>query len=736
MSRAAAAVLAFILLLATALPALADEKAPPAPDAPAVVPGSATAGEVVPGEVVVKWRDARLGRERATERGLAVVSEVGAEAGTEVGTSGKGLPEVVSTQGRPVDEVLAELKADPAVEYAEPNYVVTLAEEPTVTAVAVDDPKTGPQYSLDRMRVRDAWAYSTGGPGKVAVLDTGVDFGHPDFTGRIPPGYDFVNNDGDASDDNGHGTWVSGIIAANANDGIGIAGISWEDSILPVKIMNANGTGDTSDLTSGIVWATDHGASVINMSVGGFPYSQYVHDAIRYAWNHDVVLVGAAGNNATDGQFFPASYPEVISVSATQTEDEFTFWSNYGPDVDVSAPGASVLTTNCQACKPMEQDISGDHRYTYISGTSFAAPNVAGVVALIRGRWQTMTAAQVVDRLKSTVDDLGYPGWDRRYGHGRVNALRAVGGSSPTITLGGGDNLEYDNTIPTARLVQLGTTLRPNLYPAGDVDVMAVDVPRAGRLDIAVVPVVDNRAWPWHRSSLSVDVVLNIYDADGVHLATVDDANPAATDRASVQMSGPGRIFLRVHNYTPNGNKAAYALSTAYVDNVLFTDIGGSPFESDIVWLAGAGITTGCSDTLFCPKQAVTREQMATFLARAMDLPAAATDYFVDDAASPHQGDINRVAAAGVTQGCASGYFCPGATVSREQMASFLVRALRLPPTVNDYFTDDEQSMHEGAINSLAAAGYTTGCTQTAFCPANPVTREQMAAFLHRAFGS
>ena len=219
----------------------------------------------------------------------------------------------------------------------------------------------------------------------VAVLDTGIELGHPELAGRIVPGHDFVNNDGDASDDNGHGTWVSGIIAANANDGIGIAGISWSDRIMPVKIMNASGTGDTSDLTAGIVWATDHGATVINMSVGGFPYSQFVHDAVRYAWNHGVVLVGAAGNNAASGQFFPASYPEVISVSATQVDDEFTHWSNYGADVDVSAPGASVLTTNCAVCKPIEQDLTGDHRYTYISGTSFAAPNVAGVVALILG---------------------------------------------------------------------------------------------------------------------------------------------------------------------------------------------------------------------------------------------------------------------------------------------------------------------------------------------------------------
>jgi subtilisin family serine protease len=727
-SRATSLVLAVVLLLVTAIPALANEAAPPLPEAPAEPTGEIAPGEIVPGEVVVKWRDAQSGPEHAARRGLAVIAELGAP--------GKGLPELVSTEGRPVDDVLAELQADPAVEYAEPNYVLALAEEPSVAAVSVNDPKTGPQYSLDRMRVRDAWGFTTGAPdGVVAVLDTGVEFGHQDLAGRVLPGHDFVNNDSNAADDNGHGTWVAGIIAANANDAIGIAGISWRDRILPVKIMNANGTGDTSDLTSGIVWAADHGATIINMSVGGFPYSQYVHDAIRYAWSRDVVLVGAAGNNATDGQFFPASYPEVISVSATQTDDEFTFWSNYGPDVDVSAPGASVLTTNCQACKPIEQDISGDHRYTYISGTSFAAPNVAGVVALIRARNPAMPNSWVVDRLKTTVDDLGYAGWDRRYGHGRVNALRAVGGSSPTIPLGGGDNLEYDNTLQTAKLVQLGTTLRPNIYPAGDVDVMAVDVPRAGRLDVAVVPVIDTRAWPWHRSSLTVDVVLNMYHADGTHIATVDAADPAATDRGSVQLGGPGRILLRVHNYTPNGNRTAYAISTAYVDNVGFTDIGDSQFQADIDWLAAAGITLGCSDTLFCPRHVVTREQMASFLARAIGLPTAAGDHFVDDESSPHEGDINKVAAAGVTQGCAMWYFCPGLTVSREQMASFLARALQLPPSTTDFFSDDEHSVHEGDINRLAAAGITSGCTATTYCPSSAVTREQMAAFLHRAFG-
>jgi subtilisin family serine protease len=717
LSRALAPILTLLILLASALPAAAMD---------AEVPVTPEAGDIVPGEVVVKWRDAAHGPQAAATHGLAVVAELGAP--------GKGLPEVVSTEGRSVDEVLAELRADPAVEYAEPNYRFGLAVDGATSAVSVNDPKSGPQYSLDRMRVRDAWSMTTGGSRVVAVLDTGVEFSHPDLAGRVLSGYDFVNNDLWAGDDNGHGTWVSGIIAANTNDGIGIAGISWSDKILPVKIMSAAGTGDTSDLTAGIIWAADHGAHIINMSVGGFPYSTYVHDAIRYAWNRGIVLVGAAGNRAREEVFFPASYPEVVSVSATQVDDEFSNWSNYHADVDVSAPGASVLTTNCAACKPVEQDLSGDHRYTYISGTSFAAPNVAGVVSLIWARYPGMTNAQVVDRLKSTVDDLGYAGRDARYGHGRVNAFRAVGGSPPAIPLGGGDSLEFDNTLAAAKVVALGTTLRPSLYPAGDVDVLAVDVPRAGRLDVAVVPVIDNRSWPWHKSSLTVDVVLNMYHANGTHIATVDADDPFATDRASVQMNSGGRILLRVHNYTPNGNRIPYTISTAYVDNVGFQDIGASPFGSEIDWLAAEGITNGCSAERFCPKDSVTREQMASFLARALELPSAGADYFTDDEASVHEADINRAAAAGVTEGCGGARYCPKDSVTREQMASFLARALNLPGTSTDFFTDDELSPHEPDINRLAAAGITNGCGGTSYCPSAPVTREQMAAFLYRAF--
>jgi hypothetical protein len=176
----------------------------------------------------------------------------------------------------------------------------------------------------------------------------------------------------------------------------------------------------------------------------------------------------------------------------------------------------------------------------------------------------------------------------------------------------------------------------------------------------------------------------------------------------------------------PNGTSVLYRGA--------FTDIWESPFRDNIVWLAGSGITAGCTMGKYCPRETVTREQMASFLVRALKLPHTSTDFFTDDNGSPHQGDINRLAASGITGGCAPGRFCPRDTVTREQMASFLVRGLKLPWTGTDYFTDDNGSPHEGDINRLAASGITGGCAPGRFCPGSVITREQMAAFLHRAF--
>jgi spore germination protein YaaH len=172
----------------------------------------------------------------------------------------------------------------------------------------------------------------------------------------------------------------------------------------------------------------------------------------------------------------------------------------------------------------------------------------------------------------------------------------------------------------------------------------------------------------------------------------------------------------------------------ANFQGVWYEDILSSAFRNDILWLGEAGITSGCAVERFCPRVIVTRAQMASFLARAEDLPAATRDWYTDDATSQHQDNINRIADADITHGCAPKRFCPDGSVTRGQMASFLARALDLPATTRDWFDDDDGSLHEGAINRLAEAGITAGCEASSFCPNTRVTREQMAAFLHRSY--
>jgi subtilisin family serine protease len=578
-SRPAAPLLSLLLVASGTLVATQPlAAAPPAEGKQA----SESVVAYAPDRVVVGFHDGRRADAVQRAHGLARGVEVGAPVPDQA---------VLNTNGRAVEQVIAELQADPGVAFAEPDYQVEMAGDGAVTAVSVNDPNAVNQYSLDRMRVSDAWSLTTGAANVVAVLDTGISFVHTDLAGRIYAnpgesgsgretngrdddgngfiddvnGWDFVNGDRKPADDNDHGTWVSGVIAANPNNAQGIAGISWSDKILPVKVMDAAGSGYTSDLARGIRYAADRGAKVINMSVGGFPYDIAVKSAVDYAWSKGAVLIGAAGNNRREETYYPASYPNVISVSATQADDEFTNWSSYGTAVDVSAPGADIQTTDCGGCSTAS---AGGTAYTYVSGTSFATPNTAGVVALIRARYPTSSNQQVVDRLLATVDDLGFPGWDNRYGMGRVNAMRAVGGSTAAIVSATGDAFEPNNTIGAARGVGLGTAWQPTIHPASDPDHFRFAVPRAGRLEVTVTPVVDAVRWPM--SSLPVDPVVDAWNAAGAAIGHSDDlSDSSAVESLVLRATSATSFVVRVNNWYPNGSPGAYTIRGVYVDDVV-----------------------------------------------------------------------------------------------------------------------------------------------------------------------
>ena len=284
-----------------------------------------------------------------------------------------------------------------------------------------DDPLASYQWGW--LRIQCDQAYETGWRGwgiVVAVLDTGVDTEHPDLRDNLVEGYNFVDKNNDVTDLDGHGTMVAGIIAAVANNSLGIVGVAPDVKVMPLKVLTSEG-GSWIDLDLAILYAVNHGAKIITMSLGG-KYALLgtaTETAIKYAYQHGCVLIAAAGNDNSSEPFYPAAYDEVIAVSAIDQNDTKAQFSNYGNYVDLCAPGVNILSTM----------INGT--YAYGSGTSFAAPFVAGVAALLLSKNLELKPQEVAETLYNQAEDLGDDRWDPYYGWGLVNAYSAV--SQPPI---------------------------------------------------------------------------------------------------------------------------------------------------------------------------------------------------------------------------------------------------------------------------------------------------------------
>jgi thermitase len=274
-----------------------------------------------------------------------------------------------------------------------------------------------------------AWAYSRGSAGiRIAVVDSGIDDRHPDLRSKITEQATLASNGGDTADYIGHGTAVAGIAAAIPNNGIGIAGVGYNSSLMEVKIANNDRGGsavaDCAGLAGGIIYAADHGAQVINVSLGG-AYCSAESQAVSYAWDRDALVVAAAGNDASNTPAYPAALTDVIAVGSTDSADRPADFSNYGPDwVDIAAPGTNIETT-----LPRNPNLSGKTDYGVVDGTSFSAPMVSGAAALI---WPTVTdtnhdgytSDEVLTRLLRYADHTPETGTHWRAG--RLNVCRAV----------------------------------------------------------------------------------------------------------------------------------------------------------------------------------------------------------------------------------------------------------------------------------------------------------------------
>jgi thermitase len=340
----------------------------------------------------------------------AIAGAVSASGATEVGQISALRVHVLRVPAGAAGKVATALSRNKVVTFAEADGLSRATTTP-------NDTYWPQQWGPAKVNAAGAWDSTTGAASTVvAVLDTGVYFGHPDLQGRFAPGYDFINNDTDPSDDNGHGTQATGIIGATSNNGTGIAGMCWSCTLMPVKVLDSTGSGSWSAIASGITWATDHGAKVISMSLGGTSSSSTLQSAVNYALNHDVVVLAAAGNNGSSAPFYPAAYAGVVSVAATQSDDTLYSWSDYGSWVSVAAPGCDYATLR-----------SGGYAASFC-GTSAATPVVAGIVGLERSMLPTATRAQVISALEASAVGIGAV-----VAYGRVDAAAAVAALAGTV---------------------------------------------------------------------------------------------------------------------------------------------------------------------------------------------------------------------------------------------------------------------------------------------------------------
>lgn len=373
--------------------------------------------DVADGELLVKFK-----KSSSVAR---VMDRLGAQPIREI--SGTGYTLVQLGEGISVAEGLSRFRASGEVEAVEPNGIAHALFVP-------NDQHYSRQWGAIQMQLPEGWDQTQGSTSVViAIIDTGIDLDHPDLNDKIVAGYDFVNHDTVPQDDHYHGTHCAGIAAAETDNRIGVAGVGFNCRLMPIKVLDRNGSGTYAEVAEGVTYAADHGAKVISMSLGGSEPSSALSAAINYAWNRGVVVVAAAGNYNNTAPVYPAYYTNCIAVAATEETDHRAAFSTYGTWVDVAAPGNNIPSTIPDG-------------YALLSGTSMAAPAVAGLVGLTFSKFGVnSTPAQIRKRIEDNCDAVGT--WVAK---GRVNARKTL-----TLPVGGPTLSGFD--VAPSSLVGPGT---------------------------------------------------------------------------------------------------------------------------------------------------------------------------------------------------------------------------------------------------------------------------------------
>lgn len=309
--------------------------------------------------------------------------------------------------GESTSDFINKLEDQPNIVHVEQDYAMN-------RSATSNDPYISKQWYHQIIGTKDAWEVTTGSNDiVVAVIDDGIDLHHRDLKKQIISPYDVVLNSKSRISIGEHGTHVSGIIASTMNNGVGGTGIAPNVKIMPINVFD----GDSalySDVITGIQYAIEQDADIINLSLGGTEPSRMLNDAIQRAYKAGILVVAAAGNEGENVYDYPAAYDHVLAVSATDSSDRITDFSNYGTDIDLAAPGTDIYST------------FPHNQYEFLSGTSMATPVVAGVAALVWSANPSLTNTQIEEYLYQTADDLGPRGKDVYYGNGRINASKAV----------------------------------------------------------------------------------------------------------------------------------------------------------------------------------------------------------------------------------------------------------------------------------------------------------------------
>ena len=372
-------------------------------------PNSSVGNEFVSGQVIVglKQHDANFDNEVKRNGGQSI---------------GKILPLnalLINVPDNAEDAFIKAIKTNPNVKFASKNHIVT------TTAFIPNDPYWVYQWDMRIIKADEVWTTQLGSTDVVvAVVDTGIDYNHDDLSGRVILGPDYANGDNDPKDGNGHGTHVAGTIGAATNDGIGVTGLA-QVKLLAVKVLNDKGAGSDWSVAQGITYSADNGADIINLSLGCLLCSlPLTESAVNYAYSKGSLIVAAAGNDGTAAKFNPASFANVVAVSATTKDDTLASYSNFGNWIELSAPGGDTVGGSF-----LETYVLSTYKrngYAFSVGTSMASPHVAGVAALVLSQNPSLTNVDLRTHLQNTADDLGSAGFDPLFGNGRVNALTAV----------------------------------------------------------------------------------------------------------------------------------------------------------------------------------------------------------------------------------------------------------------------------------------------------------------------